>query len=222
MSSALFAKMKGGAKPVAPAPSAPPAEAGAPPPVTPTVAPKANVGRPVPAKAAPRDIFAGVGGARMAVQANYLKAGHYLVRLDIAKQDVTRKGIPFVALEFTVVHVYDAEEPDRHGLGESVTHFLDSTNDYFLGEIKGFMVAALGCAETEVEAEMCHEVVADDQPLAGFFLEVDCRDRTSNKTGKPYTVIRYKRRVDQDELVRIMDPRAVEMFMAPAQAAPAA
>lgn len=162
-----------------------------------------------PQRPSNRDPFSGIGQARMAVQANYCRAGRYLCRIDAVKGDENRKRIYFVVTEMTVIHAFDDDNGAGHKVGESVSHYMGSDSDYFLGEVKGLICGVLGADPNEIDEDDCHRIVGEEQPLAGFIVEIDNRDRVSKKNTN-YTVIRYKRRWTPEDAQAVMDPETLE------------
>lgn len=153
------------------------------------------VDRQQPARAARggSSMFSGIRDARSASDVNYARAGTYLCRIDRCKTGVTRKRIEFTAIEMTIIHVYDDAEGKGHRLGETVTAYYGSDNDYFLSEIKGFIAALLDANEDEIDEDDCFEMVSDEQPFAGMTIVMKNRDKRSQTPPHGvYTLVRYE------------------------------
>jgi hypothetical protein len=152
---------------------------------------------------------------------NYMRAGKYLIRIDRVKEFFNRKQVFCWALEATVLHVFDDHQETGHGVGEIVTHYVESTSDYFLKDIKGAVVAALKCNPNDVDEDDLLGIADEEQPLAGFVLPYQGSPKTSQK-GTDYTVIRYQPSWDIEQVRKILDPKRFAEFFPGAEPEPVA
>ena len=151
-------------------------------------------------------MFDGVKDAKVAMDSTYIRPVHGILRIDRVKVGKSRKGREFVAVEMTVVKVFDPFTEDGqppHRPGEAVTDMKMSDNDYFLGEMKAFLANTCDVQPEDVTPEDCELVTSDENPLGGVFVEVLARNRTT-KEGKDFTKISYKRPVSPEELVDLV------------------
>jgi hypothetical protein len=149
---------------------------------------------------------------------NYMRAGKYLVRVDRVKEFFNRTGIFCWAMEGTILHVFDSHQETGHTVGEVVTHYVESTSDYFLKDIKGLIVAALKCNPAEIDEDDCLDTADEEQPLAGFVLPYHGHPKVSQK-GNDYTVIRYQPRWNIDAVRSLLPPERFKEFFPDAEAA---
>lgn len=157
------------------------------------------------AAAAAANMFTGIAAAKAKMDANYESPGHYLERIDRVKVDVTRDNSAFVAIEKTIIHVYDNDDGKGHKPGENVTHMLMQKHDSFLPNMKAFIAAACSMDAAEITPENAMQVCGPTQPLAGTVVE--CKNRTiMTKKQQPFTLIIYQREVTATELLQTMPP----------------
>lgn len=182
------------------------------------------------------NLFAGLKTAKANPDGNYLGAGNYWLRLDKNKADVTRKKIPFLAAEMTIIHVV-APFQDRkpHNIGEEVTQMFMSDSDYFASDLKKFLAGAFGVPVEAVGDEdglvawgkkldekgnMEDDVDATGQvkqPMRGMVLEYDNKLITGEKdaaTGKIPEWTKYKvmREVPPEEVIKALSAINKERF----------
>lgn len=149
-------------------------------------------------------IFDRMGGTKPKQDGNYIQPGNYACRIDRVKLDKNRSGGEFVAVEMTVLHVIGTEEGRQsHKVGESISRlFCDygPGKDYFLKELKAFLLAAYGAQPDDLDDDAEAVKVCTDtcdlklQPLAGTIVEVSAKNRVG-KTGKDFTNVVFKRRI---------------------------
>lgn len=166
-------------------------------------------------------LFSGIKNAKTKVDAEYVAAGQYLMRIDKVKQDKDRKNVPFFAVEMTCLHVTDGSHPKAHRIGADVTWLIKSTNDYFLPEIKAFVLNVLEedlDAKSEDEAESLVEAIcADDNPMAGTVVELHAREivlREKDEKGndKLFTRVSFRREVPFSEVADTLTEQEIERF----------
>lgn len=157
--------------------------------------------------------FEGIQNARAGSRdGDYLKVGHYLVRIDRCKQGMNRKRIMFTAIEGTVIAVMHDGNGEGHRVGDEVTHYMGSDSDYYFDDLSGFICAATGSQPTEVEPSDCKRMVSDEQPFAGFIMEYRGKNQPT-QSGGVWTKIRWKKRWDPEEAVPFMTEDAVERYL---------
>lgn len=144
-------------------------------------------------------IFDGIDDAKPSASGNYIRPGHYFARIDGVRLVKKFTGEDFLAIEMNVVQVLDDEDGTGHRVGEDITHLLKSTQPSFLGNVKQFICATLGCSPDEVGKAEADRVTSDEQPLAGIVIEFVART-TTTRAGKPFTKVTYKREVPAGEI----------------------
>lgn len=162
----------------------------------------------------PSQIFANITSAKMRLDANYEKEGHYLERIDKIKLDKNRKGEAFLAVEKTVVKII-APPPagkEGHKVGEAICHMLMVRHDSFLGNVKSMIAAIMELKPEDIKPEDAVAICAADQPLTGMVVE--CQNRgIMTKENKPFTAINYKREVPPIELLSgVLDAEAIRLY----------
>lgn len=167
---------------------------------------------PPPPKVSASVVFAGIGKAKMRVDANYERDGHYYLRIDGIKLDKNRKEEVFMAIEKTVLKVVSVEPGmNPHKVGEAVCHMMMLKHDSFLGNVKAMIAHVLNIQPEQITEEDAVKICSVDQPLTGFIIE--CQNRTiMTKAGKPFTVINYKRALTPAETLVALDPVVVANF----------
>lgn len=156
-------------------------------------------------------MFSGIAAAKAKMDANYEAPGHYLERIDRVKIDVTRDNSAFVAVEKTVIHIYDNDDGKGHKKGEQITHMLMQKHDSFLPNMKAFIAAACSMEAEQITPENAQQVCGVSQPLAGTVVE--CKNRTiMTKKQQPFTLIIYQREVPPSELLQTMPPADQQQY----------
>lgn len=166
-----------------------------------------------PQGAAP-GLFANIATARMGIDSNYLREGHYLMLLRRVKAGCTRKNINFMAIEMTILAVVQQLGPQTQRPGEEVTHMLMANFDGFLGEVKKFVVGCYDCQETEVTDQAVREIVSDANPMGGMLIEVLAKDVMTKKNAL-FTRVSYKRRVSYGEVAQLIQPQTAQLVFGP-------
>jgi len=157
------------------------------------------------------NIFSGIKNAKALVKAEYIRPGHYWMRINACKIGQTRKGITFAAVEMTITRVLDNQNGVGHSLGEDVTFYVDRSSDYFLPEIKTFVANVMGLRKDDVEERHAMMVFGPDQPLTGTTVEVQARFTTTQKGGT-FTNRNFKREVPASEILQALTPQEQERF----------
>lgn len=166
-------------------------------------------------KANLQDLFRGTEEAKASFgDANYMRAGHYLCRIEEVRAGERRVGGGYVVFGMQVVHVFDDVQGSGHRVGENVSHMLmraGAQADMFLPSMK----AAIGAiCEGDPEAVTSGDLVAvvsDDQPLAGVVVEIVARN-INTRRGTLFTRVTYKRPWTALELTNVLSEEAVKRF----------
>lgn len=153
--------------------------------------------------------FAGFGDARSGRASNYISPGHYLLRVDKCKVGESRKKQGFIAVEFTVVHVYAADS--KHKVGEEVTWMLMTHHDSWQGDFKGFLSAITNTPEHMIEDSDGLEVVGEGQPLSGRVIEANVWTKQT-KSGVDFTKISWKDAPTPETVGKLLSPQDVTRF----------
>lgn len=153
-------------------------------------------------------MFAGIANAKESFEANYFRAGHYLWVIDAIKADKNRKGVPFMAVECTCLHVYDDNDGQGHKVGESASWLITADKDSFLGNVKSFVAKTLDVSADKVTKDACVALCSEAQPLAGWFVESQNRMITT-QAGKLFTKVGWKGRVPDELVQRVCDPEVL-------------
>lgn len=161
----------------------------------------------------PAKIFAGIKDAKASFQANYIRAGHYLFRLDKIELGQSRALKTFMAVNLTTVYIVSPSGmPTEHKVGESCTHMI-MYNDSFLGNVKAMISHLLEVPPDEIGLEECMALVAPDQPLAGKVIEVFADTKPMKKNPSAvFTNVVYKRMVPPDECIRILPAHTQSVY----------
>jgi hypothetical protein len=154
---------------------------------------------------------------------NYLRRGHYLVRIDRVKSDKTRppKNRPFVAIETTVVHTFadgdgrdlqgqmDQLDQQWHKPGDTPSQLLMADMDTFLPNIKSFVSNVMAVPESQVTVEACNEMCSEENPLGGMVVEVNNR-MIKTTAGNDFTKINWVREWRPSEFSKVVDVDLLE------------
>lgn len=168
---------------------------------------------PPPRGQAGGSLFSGVNTAKPRNKSEYIKSGHYLVRVDCCKLDRTRKHEDFAAVEMTVVKVFDNLNGHGHTLGASVTFIQKRSSDYFLQEINAFISAATGIPNEQVDEGKCMEIFGAGNPLQNTVLEL-VANTIMTQANKPFTKINFRRALSASEVKQQLanDPHSLSAF----------
>lgn len=184
-------------------------------------------------KKAPKSKYASVSGATVSRRANYIRPGRYLVRVDRFEEGQNRKKQDFVVSQMTVVNVSETAVPGRdydrdrdlplHSVGEEISDLMMVANIAFEQRVKGFVMAAGDLTqedfdEEEYEGALIDAAVAEDQPLAGYTVEVLAEQIVKQGASEPYsnddvyTRCTYIRRVPASELAEHLGEKDLTRF----------
>jgi len=161
-------------------------------------------------------LFDGIESANVQRDSEFIRPGRYFFRVDSIRSGRTRKGIDFVAFNFTCVHVVDdtaaADEPKGpHRVADRVSWMVMKDWDSFLTTVKSTVKALTGCTEDEVTVEAVNAIIGDGQPLAGMYCEVDATTKITRNNGK-FTRVAVKRAVEQSELLTVVPSHVAATF----------
>lgn len=153
----------------------------------------------------------GIGDAKMRIGANYIRPGHYMLRMDGIKIDETRNKVAFMAVETTVVKVLDDDQGKGHRVGEAVCHWMKVVDDNFLPNLKAMIAHIMDMKPEEIAQEHAMLICAADQPLTGSVIEVNAR-QIMTRQNKPFTEVNYKREVPPAEALTVLDAEAQRIY----------
>lgn len=156
-------------------------------------------------------LFDKIGDAKAKVQANYFRAGHYIVRINAVLLKENRHGEDLFIIECTVLHVYDDDDGKGHTVGEDVSQAIKMKDDMALPNVKRFLMSILECEEDAVTSQVCERVVSKKQPLAGVIAEVQNR-MTVTKKGNDFTEIGWRRTVPAKVLLEELDESVINRY----------
>ncbi len=154
-------------------------------------------------------IFGNIKDAKMRVGANYVKEGHFLLRMDAVKIDKKRNGVIFMAVEMTVLKVLDGST--NHKVGEAVCHWLDTTKDSFLGNVKSMIAHIMDMKPEDITKEHAVLICGPDQPMTGNVVEVQAK-QIMTKANKPFTEVNYRREVPPAEALTMLDSEVQRLY----------
>lgn len=177
-------------------------------------------------------LFGGIDSARTSFDSNYMRAGHYLCRIDRIKASTNQGGEPFLATEMTILHCFSDHEAVQvgvlaHAAGEQVTDMKMKKHQSFLGNVRAMIAGLEGMTVEELQQQLGREgknvemymieVCGAQQPYAGTFVEVYARQimtrpKPGVPNGTPFTKITYKREVRPSELPGFMPPELLQSF----------
>lgn len=159
-------------------------------------------------------LFKGMGKVKSSQDANYMKPGNYLVRIDRFKADKGRTGA-LVAIEMTcLAHVGPvAPGTEPHAPLESMTHLIPNFGkgvDMFLPNVKAFIENIIGVPPEEMSdddkmEEYALTLASDAQPLRGVVAHVEARQITT-RAGTPFTKVSWQREVPAAEALKLLPP----------------
>jgi len=180
--------------------------------VSPAVKPKSD---PAPRKQAaagpaPMGIFKNVKTARPKNDGEFIKPGHYALRLDLTKADRDRKQIPYCKIEATVIAVIDDNLGHAHRVGDEVVQIFKYDSDYFDSEIQAFCAGVLGLNPEEMTEEAVEAIFCGDNPLAGFPVEMKAYNITL-KDNRDFTRVKWIRLIPATEMLEL-DATVQERF----------
>lgn len=159
----------------------------------------------------PVGMFSGIEKVKARIDANYIRPGHYLARIDVVKADKTRKQDGFVAIEMTILHVIDNDNDKGHSVGENVSHLLMQKHDAFLGNMKSFVANVFGMMPEEITEQHCTLVCSTPCPLTGTVVEFTARNITT-RLGSDFTAINYRREVPAAECIATLSPQVQILY----------
>lgn len=156
-------------------------------------------------------MFDGIKDAKASMDANYDRDGDYISRIDRVKGGKSRSGDEFVAVEKTIIFVYDDGEGRGHKVGENVTHMMMKKHDSFLGNMKAFVAKCMGCDEEEVDGAACEEIISEDNPMGGMVVH-QVNKTIQTRKGNDFTRVSYKGEVEASHLAELLDEDTIGRF----------
>lgn len=161
---------------------------------------------------------------------SFVRAGHYLVRIDRIRSGTSQNhSCDYVAIDMTVLHDYDDGDtpmmvnpeterpkdwvPDQkgpHRVGEQISAQFLAKHKSAKGNYKAFIANAVGASDKEVDAGFCLKI-EQDELLNGSVVELNNR-MIEKKDGGPFTKVWAVRRVEEDELSRVLPEEVVNRY----------
>jgi hypothetical protein len=131
-------------------------------------------------------VFDEIGGAKASTDSNPVRPGDFDAVIVECKMVKKFNGDVMMLVNMTVTFVREGDLK----VGEDVTHFLKVNQPSFLGNVKQFVSATLGCSPDDVGKAEAERVVSEENPLAGKEVRVTARKITT-RTGNPFTKVFY-------------------------------
>lgn len=166
-------------------------------------------------------LFSGIAQASSRFEANYMKQGHYLVRIDKVKAAKNRSKQDYVAIEGTVLYAYPDGQGDLtmwHKVGEQASDVISSKHfDMFLSKFKTFAERATnqdfkGMDDSKVE-QICEALTGEHQPVAGLVMEVNARKVITKGNNVEIVSPSWRGQVPVSEIAQILDAETIERFL---------
>lgn len=164
-------------------------------------------------------LFSGIQGVRSAYNKDYLRAGHYLMRIEKIEVSTNRTKQDIFIIKMTVLHVFaggpPADDGVWHRVGEAASDCISSKQaDYFLPKIKGFIAKVCNVAESEVDETICEEVSGPQQPLKGLVIEVLGNTITTVSSKKRIVVVDHRGQYPASRLEGTLTSEEIAAFFA--------
>ena len=180
-------------------------------------------------------LFSGLNTADASKDGNWVRPGHYIMRMNTMKAGKSTKpgGGEFLASELTVLKVLGTAECIQagtvaHSVGEQVVDMKSRKFDSFHSNVNGQLAGMEGMSFEALKADLARsnktiehlaaEAIGPGQPYAGRCFEVTARHVPTRarpvvnaQTGQPemragvFTKITYVRPVPLAEVVKLMD-----------------
>ncbi len=165
-----------------------------------------------------KSMFDDIGSAAATFAANYESPGRYYEFINAVKEIETRKGEAALVLEKKVIIVLDDDDGKGHRAGEEVSHMMMQKHDSFLGNVKAMLIGIMGLEDPDEIPdaewmETCQEMVGEEQPLAGRFVECVNVNRVT-KAGGDFTAISYVQQLSPREVHDELGEGAEKFFTA--------
>ena len=190
-----------------------------------------------PAK--PASKYKRAGETQLGADANYLRAGSYLLLVTKIEEGMTPRGKEdFVSVHLTTLAADDSERTDldrrfggaTHRVGEETNWFQKLSGDYFDSNMLKFAIVAYNQTQEEIAAleeehntTIIADMVGEDQPLAGVVLEAQVQVKIK-KAGRELpeekltgdhvsTITTWRRRVPFAEVKEMVDADVLAKFL---------
>lgn len=130
-------------------------------------------------------IFSGIDAATVPGTRTYLAEGDYDLEIRTATVGTSRKGVPYVGVEFTVLGSNCTSHPVN-----SVCHYTETADkDGWLGRFRGFLHAVVlndgQCSVAEITEQVAQALTADNGVrLRGYRVRCIVRDRVTQNGKK--------------------------------------
>lgn len=142
-------------------------------------------------------MFKGVESARVPEGGVYFQPGVYLAKVLACKGFSNRRQIGTFVVECELL---ESSEPSLPA-GSLVSQVITLDKESALGNIKGFIAAAMNDRAENVTEEMCDMVASAGNPLKGTVLRVSASN-IKTKAGKDFTKLTWLQPDDKDGLAR--------------------
>ncbi len=150
-------------------------------------------------------LFDGIENAKSSDQLPKITPGRYRLKNQATKSFTSRKGIPFFIHEFLVL---ESQGEGALAAGTQGCHMIALNKDAALGNVKGYMAAALDETEAQITAVEVEEAVSPDQPIKDTVTEAYAY-LIKTKAGNDFTVVKYSPYNDPTQSATPAPPPAV-------------
>lgn len=123
--------------------------------------------------------FKGVQDARVGGGGVYFLQGVYQVKIKKVWMQTSRKREDFFMIDAQIIE----SNNDKRTAGMTCTQMIKMSLDAALGNVKGFVAAAMGIDPDEVDEEMCEACVEDDNPVADTIMNLEVVDIKTREGG---------------------------------------
>ena len=132
--------------------------------------------------------FSGLSGATTSSARRYFTDGKYKAKILEFVDGTTRDGKDFVAAKFEIIE--SNNEDFKPGDEVSWFNYIPGKDGIGLGNLKGFLMAALGCKEDEIEDNDAVEAVSEEQPLVDAVVNA-MAVTIQTKAGADFTAVNF-------------------------------
>lgn len=143
-------------------------------------------------------MFGGIESAVTSEKLPHLNVGLYTLEIDGVKQIKSRKGKSYFVTEFRII---EASGPGANTQGSTASWMVDMGNDLALGNVRGFLAAAMDVPDKTITEPVADDAVSTKQPLKGFLVKAEA-SVIKTKEGKDFTLVRYRPVPEQPKLAK--------------------
>ena len=148
-------------------------------------------------------VFDRIEDAKSSQDSNPVRPGEIWAKITECKIVEKYNKDKLMLINMTVVKVIEGE----HRVGEDITHFMKTSADSFLGNVKQFVASTLGCEPNDVGNTEAERIVSDENPLAGYTVEIKAR-MIKTRVGNDFTKVHYNGRVTDEQLAELAKAQA--------------